>query len=415
MDDAATGRVRGLAEELYRSESRRVFATLVRLIGDFDLAEEALQDAFAAAVEQWPRDGVPANPRAWLVSAGRFKAIDVQRRRTRFDMAVPELVRSADRPMEAEDFDEARFKDDHLRLIFTCCHPALAQSAQVALTLREVCGLTTEAIASAFLTTPPTIAQRIVRGKAKIRDANIPYQVPSPAEIPARLESVLAVVYLVFNEGYSASSGDSLTRPDLSAEAIRLGRVLFELLPDPEIMGLLALMLLHESRRAARVDVQGDIVLLEHQDRARWNRDQIDEGRRLVQRALASRAFGAYTVQAAIAAVHADAPSTEETDWAEMVALYDLLLRLTPSPVIELNRAVAVAMRDGPDAGLNLVDAILARGDLRDYHLAHAARAEFCRRLGRTPEARSAYEYALALAKQEPERRFLQTRIQELD
>jgi RNA polymerase sigma-70 factor (ECF subfamily) len=404
-----------LAEELYREESRRVFATLVRLIGDFDLAEEALQDAFAAAVEQWPRDGVPANPRAWLVSAGRFKAIDVQRRRTRFDMAVPELVRSADRPMEAEDFDEARFKDDHLRLIFTCCHPALAQSAQVALTLREVCGLTTEAIASAFLTTPPTIAQRIVRGKAKIRDANIPYQVPSPAEIPARLESVLAVVYLVFNEGYSASSGDSLTRPDLSAEAIRLGRVLFELLPDPEIMGLLALMLLHESRRAARVDVQGDIVLLEHQDRARWNRDQIDEGRRLVQRALASRAFGAYTVQAAIAAVHADAPSTEETDWAEMVALYDLLLRLTPSPVIELNRAVAVAMRDGPDAGLNLVDAILARGDLRDYHLAHAARAEFCRRLGRTPEARSAYEYALALAKQEPERRFLQTRIQELD
>ena len=414
MDDAATVRVRGLAEELYRSESRRVFATLVRLIGDFDLAEEALQDAFAAAVEQWPRDGVPANPRAWLVSAGRFKAIDVQRRRTRFDMAVPELVRSADRPSEAEDFDEARFKDDHLRLIFTCCHPALAQSTQVALTLREVCGLTTEAIASAFLTSPPTIAQRIVRGKSKIRDANIPYQVPSPAEIPERLESVLAVVYLVFNEGYSASSGESLTRPDLSGEAIRLGRILLELLPDPDIMGLLALMLLHESRRAARVDEHGDIVLLEHQDRTRWNRDQIEEGRSLVQRALASRAFGAYTVQAAITAVHADASSTDTTDWTEMVALYDLLLRLTPSPVVELNRAVAVAMRDGPEAGLSLVDSILARGDLPDYPLAHAARAEFCRRLGRTPEARIAYEYALALAKQEPERRFLRTRIQEL-
>jgi RNA polymerase sigma-70 factor, ECF subfamily len=413
MEDRAV-RIRDVAAELYRTESRRVFATLIRLIGDFDLAEEALQEAFTAAVEQWPRDGVPANPRAWLVSAGRFKAIDVLRRRARFETAVPELAEGADRPLEAEDFDEASFKDDHLRLIFTCCHPALAQSTQVALTLREVCGLTTEEIASAFLTSPPTVAQRIVRGKAKIRDAKIPYEVPSPTDIPERLDSVLAVIYLVFNEGYSASSGESLTRPDLSREAIRLARALLSLLPDPEVTGLLALMLLHESRRTARVTVDGDLVLLENQDRSLWNREQIEEGTRLVEQALASRRFGPYTIQAAIAAVHAEAASTTATDWAQIVALYDLLMRMTPSPVVELNRAVAVAMRDGPEEGLKQVNAILGRGDLQDYHLAYAARADLCRRLGRTSDARMAYATALELAKQEPERRFLENRLREL-
>lgn len=415
MADAKTDRVRRLVEDLYCSESRRVFATLIRLLGDFDLAEEAVQEAFAAAVEQWPRDGVPANPRAWLVSAGRFKAIDIQRRRARFDTAVPELALRASRPTEIDDFDEATFKDDHLRLIFTCCHPILAQTTQVAMTLREVCGLTTDAIARAFLTSGPTIAQRIVRGKAKIRDANIPYQVPLPAEIPERLGSVLAVIYFVFNEGYYASSGDSLTRPDLSAEAIRLGRVLADLLPDPEVIGLLALMLLHESRRSARVDENGDVVLLEDQDRSRWNRDQIGEGRRLVAMALVSGDVDAYTLQAAIAAVHARAATPAETDWTEIVALYDLLLRVMPSPVVELNRAVAIAMRDGPAAGLRLIDALLAGRELAEYHLAHATRADLCRRLGRSGDARASYEQALALAQQEPERRFLQRRLRELD
>jgi RNA polymerase sigma-70 factor, ECF subfamily len=400
---------------IYRAESRRVLATLIRLLGGFDLAEEALHDAFSAAVEQWPRDGVPANPRAWLVSTGRFKAIDSLRRRARFNASLEKLAAQVDRePHETPEPDDKGVEDDELRLIFTCCHPALSPDARVALTLREVCGLTTEEIAHAFLTTPTTVAQRIVRAKAKIREARIPYQVPSPAELPGRLDTVLHVIYLVFNEGYSASSGASLTRPDLSGEAIRLGRLLLELLPEPEGMGLLALMLLQESRRPARTSPAGELVLLEAQDRSLWNREQIREGAALVERALLSRQFGPYTLQAAIAAVHAEAPDAGATDWEEIVGLYDVLLQLEPSPVVELNRAVAVAMRDGPAAGLALIDAILARGDLTDYRLAHSARADLYRRLGKKEEARASYECALALTQQEPERRFLERRLSEL-
>jgi RNA polymerase sigma-70 factor (ECF subfamily) len=399
-------------DALYRSESRRVLATLIRLLGDFDAAEEALHDAFTVAVEQWTRDGVPANPRAWLVSTGRFKAIDAMRRRARFDATLSELTKQLESgTSDAEERDDESVEDDRLRLIFTCCHPALPLDAQVAMTLREVCGLTTEEIAHAFLTRPPTVAQRIVRAKAKIRDAGIPYVVPSEADLPARLDAVLRVIYLVFNEGYSASSGGSLTRPDLSGEAIRLGRLLVELLPEPEAAGLLALMLLHDSRRAARTSATGELILLDDQDRSLWNRDQIAEGSSLVKRALSSRQIGPYTLQAAIAAVHAEASNAAATDWAQIVGLYDVLLQADPSPVVELNRAVAVAMRDGPSAGLALIDAILARGDLGNYHLAHAARADLCRRLGRTEAARAAYEQALGLAKQEPERRFLERRL----
>jgi RNA polymerase sigma-70 factor (ECF subfamily) len=412
MREDTAERVRAAVESIYRAESRRVFATLVRLLGDFDLAEEALAEAFRAALEQWPRDGVPANPRAWLVSTGRFKAIDGIRRRARFD-SLEDHAEQADAIADESPapWDKEDIEDDRLRLVFTCCHPALAPDAQVALTLREVCGLTTEAIAHAFLTPAPTLAQRIVRAKAKIRDARIPYRVPAPAELPQRLDSVLRVIYLVFNEGYSASAGDALIRPDLSGEAIRLGRLLVELLPEPEAIGLLALMLLTEARRAARTTPAGDLVLLADQNRSLWNRALIDEGLTLVERALASRRFGPYTLQAAIAAVHAEAPTAEATDWAQIVGLYDVLARVEPSPIVELNRAVAVSMRDGPAAGLALVDAILARGDLAGYHLAHSARAEFLRRLDRPAEARAAYAQALALAKTEPERRFLLNRL----
>ncbi|WP_422924264.1 RNA polymerase sigma factor [Singulisphaera sp. PoT] len=415
MDVQTVGDVSRVVDAVYRSESRRVFATLIRLLGDFDLAEEALHEAFTAALEQWARDGVPTNPRAWLVSAGRFKALDVVRRRIRFDSSLAELASRLDQNASAfEAKEDGEVEDDRLRLIFTCCHPALPASTQIALTLREVCDLKTEEIASAFLTSPSTIAQRIVRGKAKIRDAAIPYQVPSRADIPARLDSVLSVIYLVFTEGYSASSGETVTRPDVSGEAIRLGRLLQELLPDPEVTGLLALMLLQESRRTARSAPNGDVILLEDQDRSLWDAQQIAEGKTLVGRALSSRSFGAYTIQAAIAAVHADAPSTASTDWAQIVALYDILARAEPSPIIELNRAVAVAMRDDPSAGLQLIDAILDRGELGDYHLAHAARADLCRRSGRFDEARESYRRALELARQEPERRFLEGRLREL-
>jgi RNA polymerase sigma-70 factor, ECF subfamily len=407
--------VREKVDAVYRSESRRIFATLIRLLGDFELAEDALHDAFSAALERWPKEGVPANPRAWLVSAGRFKAIDAMRRRARFDASQTTIAEQfGPEPHGATTFDDESIEDDRLRLIFTCCHPALAREARVALTLREVCGLTTEEIARAFLTLPSALAQRIVRAKAKIRDAGIPYQVPSPAELPDRLNAVLQVIYLVFNEGYFASSGDSVTRSDLSGEAIRLGRLLAELLPEPEVLGLLALMLLQESRRAARTSLTGDLILLEDQDRSLWNRDQIAEGRALVERALSSRRLDSYTLQAAIAAVHAQAPNAAATDWAQIARLYGGLVRVEPSPVVELNHAVAVAMRDGPDAGLALIDAILARGDLADYHLAHAARADLCRRLGRTAEARASYETALNLARQEPERRFLERRLAQL-
>ncbi len=406
---------RSQVETVYRSESRRVFATLIRLIGDFDLAEEALHDAFTSAMEQWPREGVPANPRSWLVSAGRFKAIDAMRRRARFDASLTELAARLDTDhRDADAPDPEGIEDDRLRLIFTCCHPALSQEARVALTLREVCGLTTEEIARAFLTAPTTLAQRIVRAKAKIKAARIPYGVPSRADLPERLDAVLYVIYLVFNEGYAASSGDSLTRADLTGEAIRLGRLLMELLPEPEVIGLLALMLLQESRRGARTSPVGDLIPLEEQDRSLWNRVQIAEGLALVQQALASRRFGPYTLQAAIAAVHAEAPAAAGTDWAQIASLYDLLLRIEPSPVVELNRAVAIAMRDGPQAGLELIDAIFSRGELTEYHLAHAAKAELSRRLGRTREARASYETAIGLARQEPEKRFLERRLSEL-
>jgi RNA polymerase sigma-70 factor (ECF subfamily) len=412
----ATDQVRQTLGEVYRSESRRVFATLIRLLGDFDLAEEALHDAFASAMEQWPRDGVPANPRTWLISAGRFKAIDAMRRRARLDASLGQIaVRMNTEVLDEVGLDDEGIEDDRLQLIFTCCHPALPPEARTALTLREVCGLTTEEIARAFLTAPPTVAQRIVRAKGKIKNARIPYQVPSRADLPDRLDTVLSVIYLVFNEGYSASFGQSLTRADLSAEAIRLGRLMVQLLPDPEVAGLLALMLLQESRRAARSTPEGDLVLLENQDRSLWNREHIAEGRALVEQAMSSDRFGPYTVQAAIAAEHAGAATAGTTDWVRIVALYDILAKADPSPVIALNRAVAVAMRDGPSAGLELIDAILAGGDLEDFHLAHAARADLCRRLGRSADARASYQRSLELVRQEPERRFLERRLAELE
>ena len=441
--------VRIHVDAVYRADSRRVFATFIRLLGDFDVAEEALHDAFRAALEQWPRDGIPASPRAWLVSVGRFKAIDGIRRRARFEAlrvarderittdddafdhggstsaedSAAESTESTERlrasvydagALDDEVNDEGCVADDRLRLIFVCCHPALSADAQVALTLREVCGLTTEEIAHAFLTAAPTLAQRIVRAKAKIREARIPYEVPGRAQLPDRLDSVLRVIYLVFNEGYLASSGRSLTRRDLSGEAIRLGRLLIQMLPEPEALGLLALMLLHESRRAARTSPAGELVLLDEQNRSLWDRDLIAEGSSLVERALLSRRFGAYTLQAAIAAVHAQASDMAATDWTEIVGLYDVLQQTNPSPVVELNRAVALAMRDGPAAGLAVIDAILARGDLADYRLAHAARADLCRRLSMTADARRSYQRAFELTRQEPERRFIERRLREL-
>jgi len=413
MHDNIAAHVRDRVDAIYRSDSRRVLATLIRLLGDFDLAEEALHDAFATAVEQWAEKGIPANPRAWLISTGRFKAVDRLRKTARFesaDGAVLDRLQATEMPEQ----DEEGVEDDRLRLIFTCCHPALSPDAQIALTLREVCGLTTEEVAHAFLTPPPTLAQRIVRAKGKIRDARIPYEIPSRSDLPARLDSVLHVIYLVFNEGYLASSGTSLTRADLSGEAIRLGRLLVDMLPEPEAMGLLALMLLHEARRSSRTSPSGELILLEDQDRLLWNRDQIKEGVDLVEHALGSRRVGPYALQAAIAAVHAEARTADVTDWPQIVGLYDVLLRIDPSPVIELNRAAAIAMRDSPEVGLELIDAILSRGDLADYHLAHAARADLCRRLGRVEDAIRAYESALDLATQEPERRFITRRLAEL-
>ncbi len=412
MEQPGNPDVAAALASIYREESRRIFATLIRLLGDFDLAEEALHDAFRAALEQWPVEGVPRQPRAWLVSTGRYKAIDALRRRSRFE-PMDEEGDVVD-PRSESDGDQNDLEDDRLRLIFTCCHPALSPDARIALTLREVCGLTTEEIARAFLTAVPTLAQRIVRAKTKIRDARIPYQVPEREQFPERFDGVLRVVYLVFNEGYSATSGNSLTRRDLSDEAIRLGRLIVTLMPEPEALGLLALMLLHEARRKARTSPNGELILLDRQDRRLWDASMLAEGIMLVEQALTSRRFGPYTLQAAIAAVHAEAPTSEETDWSQIVGLYNVLLRAEPSPVVELNRAVAVAMRDGPAAGLKLVDGLLSRGDLTDYHLAHAARADLCRRLGRISEAREAYALAHNLARQEPERRFLQGRLREL-
>lgn len=401
-------------DAIYRNESRRILAILIRLLGDFDLAEESMHDAFAIAQTQWQRDGIPDNPRAWLVSTGRFKGIDHLRRNVRF-VTLPD---DFDNYLETGslDTDAENIEDDRLRLIFTCCHPSLSSDAQVALTLREVCGLTTEEIAHAFLLAPTTVAQRIVRAKGKIREAHIPYEVPAQEDLPDRLDPVLQVVYLVFNEGYSASVGKELIRHDFSGEAIRLGRLLIELLPEEaEVLGLLALMLLHDSRRATRTSPDGDLILLDEQDRSLWNRQQIAEGSALIKRAFSSHSIGPYTLQAAIAAVHAEAPSANETDWTEIVGLYDLLLHANNSPVVELNRAVAVAMRDGPEAGLALIDAILSRGELTDYHLAHSARADFYRRLGRNRQAKAAYQQALSLTRQEPERRFLERRLAELE
>lgn len=408
---------------VYTTESRRILATLIRLLGDFDIAEDAMHDAFAAAAEKWFVEGIPENPRAWLVSTGRFKAIDSMRRRAKFLPDQQDGDSSAERlseQLEAHPFDIAaqidkNIEDDELRLIFTCCHPALSPEARVALTLREVCDLTTEEIAHAFLTAPTTLAQRIVRAKAKIRDAKIPYQVPSQSELPERLDAVLHVIYLVFNEGYSASSGDTLTRADLSGEAIRLGRLLKQLLPEPEVIGLLALMILQESRRAARTNSAGDMILLEDQDRSLWNQELIAEGISLVEHSLSSRNFGSYTIQAAIAAVHSEARTASQTDWKQIVALYDILLQFEPSPVIELNRAVAVAMSEGYQAGLDIIDEILNRGDLREYHFAHSARAELCRRLGKMEEAKSSFVRALFLTQQEPERRFLERQMKKLE
>src|SRR5690349_283087 len=401
-------------ETIYRSESGRVLATLVRLLGDLDLAEESMHEAFAAALETWPQTGVPDKPRPWLISTARFKAIDVLRRRARFDGAQADLVAHMESRLNDDSFEDEEIADDRLRLIFTCCHPALPPEGQVALTLRDICGLTTEEIARAFLVTPATLAQRIVRAKAKIREASIPYEVPAPQELPERLNAVLQVIYLVFNEGYSAAAGAEVTRAELTGEAIRLGRLLAELRPEPEVMGLLSLMLLQESRRAARVSPSGELVLLQNQDRSLWNREQIAEGVALLEKALKSRRFGSYTLQAAIAAVHAEAESVAVTDWRQIVALYNRLLRIQPSPVVELNRAVAIAMRDGLEAGLALIDALLDHGELSNYYVAHSARADMYRRLGRTSEARSAYEKALELTQQEPERQFLQERIRQL-
>lgn len=415
MGTKTTASMRQTVDDIYRTEGRKVFASLIRILGDFDLAEEVLHEAFAAALEQWEQESIPANPAAWLISTGKFKAIDILRRRSRFEKAVPELIKAVEESNSStEDWDEAQYKDDHLRLIFTCCHPALPPSTQIALTLREVCGLTTEEIAAAFLSTPATIAQRIVRGKAKIRNAKIPYEVPGRAALPERLDSVLSVIYLVYNEGYSASSGEQLTRVELSSEAIRLGRLLLQLLPDPEVMGLLALMLLNESRREARSNADGDLILLEDQDRSLWRHDYIEEGKKLVEQALKSGNFGSYSIQAAISAVHAEAPSMASTDWPQIVALYDVLLSISPSPVIELNRAVALAMRDGAASGLKIIDRLLSSGTLKDYYLAHAARADLCRRLGKKSEAEKSYQRALSLTKQEPERRFLLKRLNEL-
>jgi RNA polymerase sigma-70 factor, ECF subfamily len=419
MSERSTEPIRELLDSLYRVDSGRVLATLVRLLGDLDLAEEAMHEAFAVALESWPRTGIPDNPRPWLISTARFKAVDALRRRARFDGVERDLIAHMESRVNDASLEEEEIEDDRLRLIFTCCHPALPPEGQVALTLREICGLTTEEIARAFLVTPASLAQRIVRAKAKIREASIPYEVPTPQQLPERLDAVLQVIYLVFNEGYSAAAGAEVTRAELTGEAIRLGRLLAELqpereVPDPEIMGLLALMLLQESRRLARTSPTGELILLENQDRSLWNREQIIEGVALVERALSSRRFGPYTLQAAIAAVHAEAESTAATDWRQIVALYNQLVRIQPSPVVHLNRAVAIAMRDGPEAGLKQIDAVLEHGELANYYLAHSARAEMCRRLGRTAEARSAYEKALALTKQEPERQFLRERIQQL-
>lgn len=420
MPPSAPEQVSRTIETLYRTESGRVLATLVRLLGDLDLAEEAMHEAFAVALESWPQTGIPENPRPWLISTARFKAIDAIRRRARFDEKEKDLTLYTEAQMNEARVsapspgDDEEIEDDRLRLIFTCCHPALLPEAQVALTLREVCGLTTEEIAKGFLIPPRTLAQRIVRAKAKIREARIPYEVPTPEDLPERLGAVLQVIYLVFNEGYSAAAGTEVTRAELTGEAIRLGRLLSDLQPEPEAIGLLALMLLQESRRAARTSSTGELILLENQDRSLWNREQIAEGVALLEKALQSRRFGAYTLQAAIAAVHANAESASATDWPQIVALYDQLLRIQPSPVVHLNRAVAIAMRDGPEAGLEHIDAVLEHGELKNYYLAHSARAELCRRLGRTTEARASYEKALTLTQQEPERHFLEERIRQL-